>query len=158
MSSQTNRPAQHSDDFPDSMTQTWDASQISTLLSAAFAPNLPRHGAAASTPPAAAIDVLITFDADGVSGHPNHISLYHGAKAFVAALEHAEPGLASPVDLYTLKSVSLLRKYMSILDVFATLMTAWARGAGRGDVATRTDWSLWPGYLVLAGCRRRGGP
>lgn len=69
------------------------------------------------TPPIAAIDILTTFDADGVSGHPNHISLYHGAKAFVAT-----PGRASLVDLYTLKSVLLLRKYTSVLDVFATLM------------------------------------
>lgn len=118
------------------MTKTWDASHISTLLSAAFSPNLSRPGAAAtSTPPTAAIDVLITFDAGGVSGHPNHISLYHGAKAFVEALVHGEPGRASLVDLYTLKSVSLLRKYISVLDVFATLMTAWGRGVGRGDMA-----------------------
>ncbi|KAF2785690.1 hypothetical protein K505DRAFT_344444 [Melanomma pulvis-pyrius CBS 109.77] len=104
------------------MTKTW---QILKLFSAAFAPNLPRHGAAASSPPTAAIDVLLTFDADGVSGDPNHISLYQGAKAFVAALVRGESGRASPVDLYTLKSVSLLRKYISILDVFATLMIAW---------------------------------
>lgn len=151
LSTQTNRPAHHSDDFPDSMTKTWDASQISTLLSAAFAPNLPRHGAAASTPPTAAIDVLITFDADGVSGHPNHISLYHGAKAFVAALVHGEPSRASPVDLYTLKSVSLLRKYMSVLDVFATLMTAWGRGVGRGNMA-HPD-----GLIFMAGLSGAGG-
>lgn len=133
------------------MTKTWDASQISTLLFSAFVPNLPRRGAAASTPPTAVIDVLITFDADGVSGHPNHISLYHGAKAFVAALVHGKPGRASPVDLYTLKSVSLLRKYISVLDVFATLMTAWGQGAGRGDMAHPDGLVFMPGLSGTGG-------
>ncbi|KAK0716551.1 hypothetical protein B0T21DRAFT_415275 [Apiosordaria backusii] len=84
----------------------------------------------------------------GVLGHPNHISLYHGAEAFVA---HGEPGRESPVDLYTLKSVSLLRKYISVLDVFATLMTAWGRGVGRGDMA-HPD-----GLIFMAGLFGAGG-
>jgi len=94
--------------------------------------------------------VLITFDAGGMSKHPNHISLYHGAKTFVATMVHGEPGRASPIDPYTLKSVSLLRKYISILDVFATLMTAWGRGAGRGDMA-------YPNRLVFMAVSGAGG-
>ncbi|KAI1773658.1 LmbE-like protein [Hypoxylon cercidicola] len=111
-----------SPDFPDSMTTTWDASKISSLLCSAFAPHLAAQKAAANTTaPTAAIDALITFDGSGVSSHPNHISLYHGARAFVGALTRGKPGWASPVDLYTLTSVGFLRKYTGFLDMFATV-------------------------------------
>ncbi|PKS13333.1 hypothetical protein jhhlp_000104 [Lomentospora prolificans] len=115
-------------DFPDSMTTTWEASKISALLSEAFAPaNL--RGSPAKDRPTAAIDVLITFDSTGVSSHPNHISLYHGARTFLADLMRGKSGWACPVDLYVLTSVSILRKYLSILDIFATLLT-WTFAAG----------------------------
>ena len=76
----------------------------------------------ASEQPKATIDVLITFDKEGVSGHPNHISLYHGARLFVSELLLNRPGWDSPVDLYTLASVSFLRKYSSVVDVLTTLV------------------------------------
>ena len=104
--------------FPDSMTKTWDAGKISGLLSDAFAPRLGQSKDGAAV---ASIDVIITFDAGGVSQHPNHISLYHGAKAFVAALVAGRAGYTPPVDLYTLTTVPMVRKYMGILDVVATL-------------------------------------
>ncbi len=107
-------------DFPDSMNATWDPQNISALLSSAFAPHLAKRKAASSTP-TATIDVLITFDSRGVSQHPNHRALYHGARAFIAALVHGKPGWACPVDLYTLTTVPLLRKYTGFLDVVATL-------------------------------------
>jgi len=118
-------------EFPDSMTITWDADNISSLLCSAFAPNLTRSRNGDSAP-AAAIDVLITFDAGGVSGHPNHISLYHGAKTFVSALVAGKPGWQPPVDLYTLTTVPLARKYIGFLDVLATL-ASWAIGAEKKD-------------------------
>ncbi|OTB02242.1 hypothetical protein M426DRAFT_322823 [Hypoxylon sp. CI-4A] len=106
-------------DFPDSMTTTWDAQKISNLLSSAFAPQQPSTTSA----PTATIDVLITFDAGGVSGHPNHISLYHGARTFITSLTRNKPGWAPPVDLYTLTSVSFLRKYTGFLDALATMLS-----------------------------------
>lgn len=118
-------------DFPDSMTTEWDSSKISTLLCSAFAPHLAKSREA-SAAPTASIDVIITFDAGGVSQHPNHISLYHGAKAFVAALVAGKAGWAAPVDLYTLTTVSLPRKYTGFLDVVATLVS-WALGADMKD-------------------------
>ena len=121
------------------MTQTWDETKISNLLCSAFAPHVGRqsHHDDGDAPPQANIDVLITFDAGGVSSHPNHISLYHGARAFAAALVQGRPGWRAPVDLYTLTTVGIARKYASIGDVFATL-AAWALGAvtgKRGDKA-----------------------
>ncbi|KAL2020808.1 hypothetical protein VTK56DRAFT_7901 [Thermocarpiscus australiensis] len=136
-------------EFPDSMTTTWDSSAIATLLSSAFAPNVSRSRNN-DRAPTASIDVLITFDAGGVSGHPNHISLYHGAKAFVAALVAGRPGWAPPVDLYTLTTVPLARKYTAFLDIVATLVT-WALGADKKD-------KEHPGGLVfLSGLAGHGG-
>ena len=136
-------------EFPDSMTTTWDSTAISTLLCSAFAPGLARSRST-DTPPTASIDVLITFDAGGVSGHPNHISLYHGAKAFVAALVAGKSGWAPPVDLYTLTTVPTARKYSAFLDVLATL-ASWAVGADKKD-------KKHPGGLVfLNGLAGHGG-
>ncbi|KAH7310610.1 putative deacetylase LmbE-like domain-containing protein [Stachybotrys elegans] len=122
-----------------------DRPHISTLLSATFVQDDPSDGAA--------IDALITFDAHGVSGHPNHSSLYHGAKAFVAALVHGEPGQSSHIDLYCLKSVSLLRKYMSALDALTTFAIAWGRGVGPGDKHVAHP----DGLVFMAGLYGPGG-
>lgn len=107
------------------MTTTWHETSIANLLCSAFAPQLQRLGSAAK--PTANIDVLITFDGRGVSSHPNHVSLYHGARAFVAALMRGKAGWACPVDLYSLRSVGIARKYAGLTDVFAT-MAVWAGG------------------------------
>ncbi|RDL39772.1 LmbE-like protein [Venustampulla echinocandica] len=104
-------------EFPDSMTVPWDKTKIAALLSSAFAPNLsnPMKNKSPDAP-TATIDVLITFDRSGVSSHPNHISLFHGARHFITSLVHNRPGWQCPVDLYTLTSISLLRKYTSFFD------------------------------------------
>ena len=113
-------------DFPDSMTTLWSTKKISALLHEQFVSN-------ASTPNAdPAIDVLITFDSHGVSSHPNHISLYHGARAFVASFaEDSSDESRSPIDLYALTSVGFLRKYTGMFDVFATLGSAALSSGGR---------------------------
>ncbi|KAK4232191.1 putative N-acetylglucosaminyl-phosphatidylinositol de-N-acetylase [Podospora fimiseda] len=118
-------------EFQDSMTATWDKGKISNLLSSAFAPNLAKSRSS-NQPPTTTIDVLITFDAGGVSGHPNHISLYHGAREFVSTLTADKPGWKTPVDLYTLTTVGMPRKYAGIMDVLPTL-GSWAVGADKKD-------------------------
>ncbi|KAG8157046.1 hypothetical protein KVR01_013036 [Diaporthe batatas] len=136
------------DTFPDSMAAAWPAGRISDLLRDAFVPDSSsssnnnnnnnnkkdKDGKNDGEPPRATIDVLITFDGAGVSSHPNHISLYHGARRFAASLTAGRPGWASPVDMYTLTSVGIARKYAGIADVFATLpataLDVW-RGAGK---------------------------
>jgi len=112
------------------MTTTWDPHKVSALLSEAFAPaNLLRSSTTSKDPPTAAIDVLVTFDSSGVSSHPNHISLYHGARAFLTDLMRGKSGWSCPVDLYVLTSVSIARKYLSVFDIVATLFS-WAGAAG----------------------------
>ncbi|KAF2658909.1 phosphatidylinositol glycan class L [Lophiostoma macrostomum CBS 122681] len=108
--------------FPDSMTVTWHPRLISNLLTSAFAPKM------ASVPskesPQATIDAIVTFDAEGVSSHPNHKSLYTGAHAFLKALMHRHSGWECPIKLYTLTSTNLLRKYISVLDGPLTIIRA----------------------------------
>ncbi|RYP21056.1 hypothetical protein DL765_002463 [Monosporascus sp. GIB2] len=127
-----------SPDFPDSMTRTWDTTRIADLLRSTFAPPQPPSSSSTSSSATAAptdtIDALITFDSGGVSSHPNHISLYHGARAFVSSL--SRPGWAAPVDLYTLTSVPVWRKYAAFLDAFLTIPVVSAAvllGGGRSN-------------------------
>ena len=98
----------------------WDASYISHLLASAFAPDL------ASTPstsaPSATIDAIITFDEQGVSSHPNHISCYHGVSAFVKQLMSRHSGWECPISVYSLKSVGVLRKYSGVIDAAVTVV------------------------------------
>ncbi|GFF47520.1 probable N-acetylglucosaminyl-phosphatidylinositol de-N-acetylase [Aspergillus udagawae] len=114
--------------FPDSMTATWSESDVSSLLASAFAPDLAsqsqsqssssaaRKRVAGTGAPTATIDVLITFDKHGISNHPNHRSLYHGAVHFLRALMKDKAGYTCPVTLYTLTTTSILRKYIGVLD------------------------------------------
>lgn len=104
------------------MTTTWSKDKIMALLCSAFAPELSKPLTSKSTEaPTATIDVLITFDANGISSHPNHISLHHGARHFISSLLRNRPGWQSPVDLYTLTSINIVRKYTSFFDTVVSL-------------------------------------
>jgi N-acetylglucosaminylphosphatidylinositol deacetylase len=116
------------------MTLTWDPEKISSLLCDAFAPHSRRPSSPSSARPTANIDVLVTFDSQGVSSHPNHISLHAGARAFISALLRGKPGHTSPVDLYTLTSVPFWRKYSAFLDLLLTL-ASWRLAGGADDIS-----------------------
>ncbi|KXJ88926.1 putative deacetylase LmbE-like domain-containing protein [Microdochium bolleyi] len=126
--------------FPDSMTTTWRADAIATLLQVTFGPK--------ASSDAATVDVILTFDKGGVSAHPNHISLYHGARAFIASVAASLPAdRPAPVDVYTLTSVPIYRKYASFLDIFATLASAAGSSAlQRADKPQSliSTSALWP--------------
>ncbi|KAL2438489.1 N-acetylglucosaminyl-phosphatidylinositol de-N-acetylase [Exophiala dermatitidis] len=97
--------------------------------------------------PQASIDVLITFDKSGISGHPNHKALYHGATLFIKQIMKGHSGYACPVTLYTLPSINIFRKYSFVLDTIPTMLagvygTMFAnvkgtRGAGTKEGADR---------------------
>lgn len=118
------------EDFPDSMTKTWEEDKVAGLLGNAF------NGEGGAN-----IDVLVTFDEGGVSSHPNHISLYHGARAFIRALLRGKDDGKSPVDLYTLTSINIARKYAGMGDALTTILS-WAIGGKAEDEAH-------PGSLVF---------
>jgi len=122
--------------FPDSMSTTWSSEKIVSLLDSFFLKSNYEKSSrrkeattdqSSSAPPKTTIDILLTFDGQGVSSHPNHVSLYHGALAWARSLTSNSAGWENPVAVYTLTSVSILRKYMGILD--APLTMAWAVGS-----------------------------
>lgn len=119
------------------MTTTWHPRLLSNLLTQTFAPKM------ASIPsnkaPETTIDVLITFDGEGVSGHPNHKSLYHGAQTFIKALMHRHTGWECPIKLYTLPSVNIARKYSGVIDAATTLIAT---------LFAKKDNSEYPSPLV----------
>ncbi|KAL6249367.1 N-acetylglucosaminyl-phosphatidylinositol de-N-acetylase [Rhinocladiella similis] len=72
--------------------------------------------------PLASIDVLVTFDEHGISSHPNHIALFHGATLFIERIMHGHSGYACPISLYTLPTVNIVRKYIFVLDAIPTML------------------------------------
>ncbi|KAF2011484.1 phosphatidylinositol glycan class L [Aaosphaeria arxii CBS 175.79] len=131
--------------FPDSMTVTWHPRLISNLLTPMFAPKM--STISAKQAPQTTIDVIITFDADGVSSHPNHKSLYVGAHAFLKAIMHRHGGWECPIKLYTLVTTNVARKYLSLLDAPATLIGAMIRRKELGDYPTPLMFASSPvGY------------
>ncbi|KAJ5893436.1 hypothetical protein N7495_005127 [Penicillium taxi] len=154
--------------FPDSMTANWLENDVSSLLTSAFAPDLAAtlNGTAKKDPkkaPTATIDVFITFDQQGVSNHPNHRSLYHGALYFLRLLMKEKPGFACPVTLYTLTSTSIFRKYLGVLDAPLSMLhgvvaNIWSRvgGARKGGpgparllfVSSISEWFTARGAMV----------
>jgi N-acetylglucosaminylphosphatidylinositol deacetylase len=116
------------------MTVTWHPRLISNLLTTGFAPNM--TSVSPKEAPQATVDAIITFDAHGVSGHPNHKSLHDGAHAFLKALMHRHSGWECPVKLYTLTTTSIFRKYLSLVDAPATIIGAILRKKQLGDFPT----------------------
>lgn len=116
------------------MTVTWHPRLISNLLIATFAPKM--SSIQPHQPPQAHLDVLITFDADGISSHPNHKALYLGAHAFLKALMHKHSGWECPIKLYTLTTTGIMRKYMSVLDLPATMLRAVVARKKPGEYPT----------------------
>ena len=117
--------------FPDSMTTTWPSDKIAHILSSAFSPaSNTSKKSSSSDAPTSTIDTLITFDARGISSHPNHISLYHGARHWLSSLMTGKSGWKCPVELYTLTTTNILRKYLSAFDAPVTMVMAGWRAAG----------------------------
>ncbi|KAI9481574.1 MAG: phosphatidylinositol glycan [Benjaminiella poitrasii] len=83
-------------ELQDGMQNQWNPSLISEIIKDYVA----KHK----------IDTIITFDDQGISGHPNHIAAYKGAKTFVRQYNNS-------VKLYRLESLSIVRKYIGIMDL-----------------------------------------
>ncbi|KYM83945.1 PREDICTED: N-acetylglucosaminyl-phosphatidylinositol de-N-acetylase [Atta cephalotes] len=65
------------------------------------------------------INAVVTFDKYGVSRHKNHISLYFAIAAL--CIEKKVPPYCK---LYVLESVNIIRKYIQILDLPVSLLSA----------------------------------
>lgn len=106
--------------FKDGMDQDWNTTEIAQVLADAFVPSRTAPEPLQDKP-SATIDVLITFDAGGVSNHPNHRALYAGAVLFLRTLMRGYSGWECPVALYALPTVNILRKYSSVFDALLTM-------------------------------------
>ncbi|KAH8551663.1 LmbE-like protein [Umbelopsis sp. PMI_123] len=84
-------------ELPDSMKIEWNASLVSSTLQE----YVTKHD----------IQIIITFDNYGVSGHTNHKAAYRGALHYITNSDNRV------VSLYKLPSVSLLRKYIGLGDL-----------------------------------------
>ncbi|NXK24617.1 PIGL acetylase, partial [Arenaria interpres] len=90
-------------DLPDNPAVEWD-----TRLLAAF---VLKHIEANN------INLVITFDAGGVSGHANHISLYTALRYKYCRFQVFILFPCLGCHVLVLESVNLFRKYISILDI-----------------------------------------
>lgn len=129
----------------DGMDQQWDPKYIASLLTQSLAPEMAKRPAKEA--PTATVDVLLTFDAGGVSSHPNHTALYHGAKHFLATLMTRHQGWSNPVKLYTLTSIPTVRKYLSVLDAPFTVLRCIFSRKEKGDFPTPVLVVSGPGGL-----------
>ena len=73
------------------------------------------------------IDIIFTFDKYGISGHPNHISIYNALqmainKRQLFGMDHEHDNNASIIDVYALKSTFILRKYSGWLEAMLWLI------------------------------------
>ncbi|KAI7853035.1 putative deacetylase LmbE-like domain-containing protein [Circinella umbellata] len=85
----------------DGMKNTWSSTLIADILK----DYVSKHK----------IDTIITFDDYGVSGHPNHIAAYNGAKHFIQ--KESCKNENNKVKLFKLTSILLPRKYIGIGDL-----------------------------------------
>ncbi|NXR35834.1 PIGL acetylase, partial [Zosterops hypoxanthus] len=93
-------------DLPDDPAVEWDTQLLATLVL--------KHIEAKN------INLVVTFDAGGVSGHANHISLYSAVRYNVCKLSWVPPWAGCRV--LVLESVNLCRKYISFLDVLISCL------------------------------------
>ncbi|KAF9580643.1 N-acetylglucosaminyl-phosphatidylinositol de-N-acetylase, partial [Lunasporangiospora selenospora] len=92
------------DDLKDGPKELWDPSLVGDQMNL-FAK---KHN----------VETLITFDEKGVSGHTNHIACYVGLTYFIQTFKAKTPVKSC----YVLKSIPLLRKYSSIIDLPITML------------------------------------
>src|SRR3989338_2837558 len=88
----------------DGMAMDWTPEQIGLRLDAIYAAMEAKYGASWQ---------LITFDGYGVSGHPNHIAISRGVKAWMAQRIAADKKIPS---IFELQSRFILFKYLGLLD------------------------------------------
>ncbi|XP_064460650.1 N-acetylglucosaminyl-phosphatidylinositol de-N-acetylase-like [Ornithodoros turicata] len=95
---------QHSD-MPDDPKATWSSALVGNIVQ--------KYAECLS------VDIIVTFDGSGVSGHVNHISVYSG---IVELLKRG--AISQDCKLYVVQSVNKLRKYTGMLDTVPSYLMA----------------------------------
>ncbi|EAA01152.4 AGAP001955-PB [Anopheles gambiae str. PEST] len=91
-------------------------------------------------------ELLITFDKEGISGHPNHSAIYYATASLCLS-----GMIPNNCKVLTLETVNLCRKYLSIFDLPATLLlsTNWvilswkARRAVQNAMRLHNSQMVW---------------
>lgn len=73
------------------------------------------------------IQSIVTFDSYGVSGHPNHQSIYKASKILRKKLDDLN------IKYFHLNSVSIWRKYISFLDASITVLMSFFSDEEKSD-------------------------
>lgn len=81
---------------------------------------------------------VITFDAGGVSGHPNHVDTHRGVAAYARQ--------SNAVPCYELETVPLARKFTSVIDV---LTSAALTPAASSSSSSRSGGGAWPSSVLV---------
>ncbi|KAH6674729.1 phosphatidylinositol glycan class L [Halenospora varia] len=102
------------DRFPDDMNIMWDPNLVASVLPKVF---VKTHDDSTRE---LCLDVLITFDNQGVSFQGNHRSLYHGALHWLKSIGQ----MADNTTLYSLTTTNIYRKYISLFDAPITIASA----------------------------------
>ncbi|CDK25921.1 unnamed protein product [Kuraishia capsulata CBS 1993] len=108
--------------FQDGMNIIWDASKIAQEISG-YVSSLQMDSKSLS---------ILTFDEFGISGHPNHISMYNGCLEFAKLSKEK-------VSVWTLRTWPLYQKYsgflLSMLEISQRLYLnfGWVRYCGKAE-------------------------
>ncbi|KAJ8506899.1 hypothetical protein ONZ45_g10640 [Pleurotus djamor] len=95
----------------DNFTTTWDAEVIADFV---WQYVTAHH-----------ITAILTFDEDGVSGHPNHKSIPHAVLQLAKDMDSPHASVSIAPRVFTLVSTPLLRKYIGPVDaVFTKMITS----------------------------------
>lgn len=98
---------------------------------------------------------ILTFDTYGISSHPNHCSLPHGASSLVESLVLSTSGAINRPRVFGLMTTPVLPKYIGFLSVFyvrlrVSLMTALSYLFNERPLSPAVFTSgLWE-YLIAA--------
>ena len=75
------------------------------------------------------IETLITFDNEGISGHPNHRAIYNA----ICGSEQIMKVKGRNLVCYFLETVNIFRKYISVFDIFYSVIHCYIANFMKND-------------------------
>ena len=97
-------------ELQDNITQKWEPSIVSEQIEEFLKNNKD-------------VKTIITFDGNGVTKHPNHISCYDGLKFYLN--KHSDECKKNKIKVYTLDSFNFIFQYTSIVPLLNALFKSY---------------------------------
>ncbi|KAI0822977.1 LmbE-like protein [Trametes gibbosa] len=119
-------------DLQDNFTAEWHPDTIADVLR----PYVLEHH----------ISTILTFDHQGISSHPNHISLPKGAARLLSTLSDGLPSNTPQPCVFSLVTVPLYFKYLGPLAPIASKLSVALTLKSANSGATPLAISSWAGY------------